>query len=157
VYKGSKLNLADTTIKSSNELEMLLPFKRVESCGDKIINLDSKKLSYEIEAELKSDRIKSCTDEMSGDLPSRELLVNVDLANQVAPHDLFSCLYHIEAEDSVLETIEGLIDIGLTESKVGKEHRPLRLSGRRHISKRTEGTLMADNKIVEPHCTICHC
>jgi hypothetical protein len=57
---------------------------------------------------------------MSGDLPSKEILVNVDLANQVTPYDLFSCLHHIEAEDSVLETIEGLIKIGLTESKLEK-------------------------------------
>jgi hypothetical protein len=110
----SKLNSADTTIKSSNELEMLLPYKRVDSCGSKISDLDSKKLSYKIEAESKSDRINSCPDEMSGVLPSKEILVNVVLANQVNHYDLFSCLHHIEAEDSVLETIEGLIDIGLT-------------------------------------------
>jgi hypothetical protein len=129
VKTGSKLNSAGTTLKLNNELDMLLPYKRVESCGNEISNLGSKKMSYEIEAELEPERIKSFTDEMSADLPSKDQLVRVDQANQVAPQDLFSCIHHQEAEDSVLETSEGLIDIGLAESYLGKEQRTQCLSG----------------------------
>jgi hypothetical protein len=92
-------------------------------------------------------------------LPSKDNLVKVDQANQVNPHDWFSGLHQMEEEDSVLDTIEGLIKIGLTESKVGKEPKPKRLSGRRRrqILKKAESTMMADITNVEPQCAVCQC
>jgi hypothetical protein len=104
-------------------------------------------------------RIISATDERSGDLPGRVENVRADLSGQVTPYDISIFKHPHWTEDSVLETSEGFIDIGLTVSNFGKEQRIQRLSGlrKRCMSRKAETTLLVDNKFEEPQCKICNC